>query len=334
LSYQKEANGSLKVLEENNYYPFGLKHSGYNNTNLANANYKYKYNGQELQDELGLNWYNYRYRNYDPTIGRFFGVDPISEDYYNISTYQFAHNNPVWKIEIEGLEGAPTTNQDIQSYAGNNRDPELELIEMTAGSINSVRASFSNLVVRGINVFTNNSINKKYEVENGALVLYKDVPKESTGEKIINTVGDIATLALTAIGGVEGTLTAQGGKSVLTNTVNDVKQKVVKTYQTYTKTNIKTGEVYTGRTSGTGTALENVAKRDKNHHMNDKGFGPAVLDNSSTNKNAIRGREQYLIKINGGAKSQGGTSGNAINGISPNNKNRTKYLNAAKVFGL
>lgn len=30
LSYQKDANGSLKVLEENNYYPFGLKHSGYN----------------------------------------------------------------------------------------------------------------------------------------------------------------------------------------------------------------------------------------------------------------------------------------------------------------
>ncbi|MDX1702018.1 MAG: hypothetical protein R3250_15435 [Melioribacteraceae bacterium] len=28
-----------------------------------------------------------------------------------------------------------------------------------------------------------------------------------------------------------------------------------KTYQTYTKTNSKTGEVYTGRTIGTGTPL-------------------------------------------------------------------------------
>lgn len=34
---------------------------------------------------------------------------------------------------------------------------------------------------------------------------------------------------------------------------------------------------------------------------------------------AIRGREQQLIDMHGGAKSQGGTSGNAINGISPNN---------------
>jgi RHS repeat-associated protein len=35
-----------------------------------------------------------------------------------------------------------------------------------------------------------------------------------------------------------------------------------KTYQTYTKTNPATGEVYTGRTSGRGTAEQNVAARD------------------------------------------------------------------------
>ena len=51
-------------------------------------------------------------------IGRFFGVDPVTEEYMSISPYQFAHNNPVWKIELEGLEGQPTTNQDIV-----NREP-------------------------------------------------------------------------------------------------------------------------------------------------------------------------------------------------------------------
>ena len=40
--------------------------------------------------------------------------------------------------------------------------------------------------------------------------------------------------------------------------------------------------------------------------MNKKGFGPAVLDKSSKNKNAIRGREQQLIDMHGGAKSMGG----------------------------
>jgi len=41
---------------------------------------------------------------------------------------------------------------------------------------------------------------------------------------------------------------------------------------------------------------------------------------------AIRGREQQLIEKFGGAKSGGGTSGNAINGISPRNPKRQQYL--------
>ena len=103
-----------------------------------------------------------------------------------------------------------------------------------------------------------------------------------------------------------------------------------KTYQTYTKTNLVTGEVYSGRTSGMGTPAGNVRKRDVNHHMNAKGFGPAVLDRTSYNYQAIRGREQMLIDYYGGAKSMGGISGNAINGIGLNNKNRGIYIEAAR----
>lgn len=116
LSYAKNPTTQvLEIIEENNYYPFGLKHKGYNDV-LATNN-KYKFLGQERQDELGLNWDTFRHRNYDYAIGRFFGVDPVSEEYMSISTYQFAHNNPVWKIEIEGLEGAPSNGKtDITNH--------------------------------------------------------------------------------------------------------------------------------------------------------------------------------------------------------------------------
>ena len=41
-----------------------------------------------------------------------------------------------------------------------------------------------------------------------------------------------------------------------------------------------------------------------------------------------------MIEKNGGPKSQGGTSGNSINGISDKNKNKQRYINAAnKEFG-
>ena len=100
------------------------------------------------------------------------------------------------------------------------------------------------------------------------------------------------------------------------------------TYQTYTKES-KVGEtVYSGRTSGKGTPEENIANRDKNHHMN-KDYGPARLDKSSSNPDAIRGREQQLIKHHGGAKSEKGTSGNAINGVGPNNLKKNRYEKAA-----
>lgn len=59
LSYTKGASGGAEIIEENNYYPFGLKHQGYNSTSLANNAYQYKYNGKELQ-ETGMYDYGAR----------------------------------------------------------------------------------------------------------------------------------------------------------------------------------------------------------------------------------------------------------------------------------
>jgi hypothetical protein len=105
---------------------------------------------------------------------------------------------------------------------------------------------------------------------------------------------------------------------------------VQKTYQTYTKTNPETGEVYSGRTSGTGTAEENVKRRDSSHHRSKEGFGPAALDKSSTNADAIKGREQMLHEH---YKMQG-RSGNLRNPVGPGNPKASSFLEAAKkLFG-
>ena len=73
------------IVDENHYYPFGLQHEGYDYLN--EAVYKYKYNGKELQDELGLNMYDYGWRNYMPDVGRWTQIDPL----FNELT--FAHDN-------------------------------------------------------------------------------------------------------------------------------------------------------------------------------------------------------------------------------------------------
>ncbi|MGV0923465.1 RHS repeat domain-containing protein [Empedobacter tilapiae] len=129
MSYQKEANGSLKVLEENNYYPFGLKHSGYNNTNLANANYKYKYNGQELQDELGLNWTAMDFRNYDASIGRFHNMDPLSEVAQEWTPYRFAYNNPIYYKDPSGMiEFQYDSNDGVTGFSTNNTEEIKQIL--------------------------------------------------------------------------------------------------------------------------------------------------------------------------------------------------------------
>jgi RHS repeat-associated protein len=109
------------VVEENSYYAFGLQHKGYGATLtwLGNAHAeKYKYNGKELQDELGLNMYDYGARNYDPAIGRWMNVDPLAEDYEDYTPYQFASNQPVHAQEVEGLENDNDLNKRLQLREG------------------------------------------------------------------------------------------------------------------------------------------------------------------------------------------------------------------------
>lgn len=77
------------------------------NGNLAGT-YKYKFQGQEHQDELGLNWDSFKWRNYDVAIGRFMSIDPLSEQYAYQSHYNFSENRVIDWRELEGLEGTPT----------------------------------------------------------------------------------------------------------------------------------------------------------------------------------------------------------------------------------
>ena len=142
LNYGKDPETNvLKVLEENHYYPFGLKHQNYNTGRKQYGKkedeltalqipglvlpseekpmvYKYKFQGQERQDELGLNWDSYKYRNYDYTIGRFMSIDPLAEEYNYQSPYNFAENRVIDHLELEGLEGIHHT---IVDNNGNKR---------------------------------------------------------------------------------------------------------------------------------------------------------------------------------------------------------------------
>jgi RHS repeat-associated protein len=99
LSYFNNGTG-VEVLEENNYYPFGLKHEGYNAL-AGNSSYQYQYNGKELQ-ETGM--YDYGARFYMPDIGRWGVVDPLAEASRRFSPYVYGNNNPVRFTDPDGRQ--------------------------------------------------------------------------------------------------------------------------------------------------------------------------------------------------------------------------------------
>lgn len=75
--------------------------------------YKYKFQGQERQDELGLNWDSFKWRNYDYAIGRFMNIDPLAEKYNYQSPYNFSENRVVDSRELEGLEAVKSTDGNV-----------------------------------------------------------------------------------------------------------------------------------------------------------------------------------------------------------------------------
>jgi RHS repeat-associated protein len=68
--------GTFRVIQENDYYPFGLSHLYYD---ASNGNH-YLYNGKEQQLDLA-NQYDYGARFYDPVIGRWTVLDGMAEKY-------------------------------------------------------------------------------------------------------------------------------------------------------------------------------------------------------------------------------------------------------------
>jgi len=71
-------------------------------TNYAENNKKFI--GQVLDDDLGLNWYQFKFRNHDPQIGRFIEIDPLASKYEYNSTYAYAENKLGKGFDLEGLE--------------------------------------------------------------------------------------------------------------------------------------------------------------------------------------------------------------------------------------
>jgi RHS repeat-associated protein len=93
-----------EVLQDQSYYPFGMSMGEALTFDMPSSlpDNKYLYNGKELQDDFDLGWYDYGARFYDPALGRFHTKDRFTEKYIDFSPYQYAANNPIMFIDVNG----------------------------------------------------------------------------------------------------------------------------------------------------------------------------------------------------------------------------------------
>ncbi|WP_165872300.1 DUF6443 domain-containing protein [Tenacibaculum sp. M341] len=110
LSYtDNDKNGVIdagtEIIEESNYYPYGLKHRGYNDVVQPHGNsvaQKFGFGGKELNEELGLGWHDFGARNYDASLGRWMNLDPLADKNSSWTPFRYGYNNPVKFVDPDG----------------------------------------------------------------------------------------------------------------------------------------------------------------------------------------------------------------------------------------
>ena len=154
-------NDEGHILQDNSYYPFGMRMDGLDYTAGLEPENKHLYNaekpeisdfivfrastkndknhrffifrdGKELQDDFGLDWYDYGARMYDAAIGRWHVVDPMAEKYYGLSTYTYGKNNPLKYIDPNGQEVDDfyfTQSGELVNYVENDKPDRVFIVK-------------------------------------------------------------------------------------------------------------------------------------------------------------------------------------------------------------
>jgi len=93
----------------------------------ASNQYRYGFNGKENDNELkgNGNVQDYGMRMYDPRLGKFLSVDPLTQSYPWYTPYQFAGNKPIWCVDLDGLEEYYTTNGTLIGKYGTSNEQRI-----------------------------------------------------------------------------------------------------------------------------------------------------------------------------------------------------------------
>ena len=105
-STRKVVDSNNNVKETINYYPFGSEMKMQDPAQMAGNTWQpYRFTGKELDNQNGLNWYDFGARWFDVAgVPMWTSVDPLAEKYYPFTPYSYCAGDPVNKFDPDGRE--------------------------------------------------------------------------------------------------------------------------------------------------------------------------------------------------------------------------------------
>ncbi|MEM6320942.1 MAG: 3-coathanger stack domain-containing protein [Bacteroidota bacterium] len=229
--FTDDGMGNAIILQNQDFYPYGLSMRG-NYIQNAGKEDRYKFNGNELQSDFGLNVYDFVNRQYDPETGRFWQIDALAEQANQVdkSPFAFSWNNPIRFNDPIGLSPDWIDNGD-GTYTAEAGDSALSLAE-DAGISNSRANSLvesqlgSNYIGADGGLKSNvevgdvvNTITHEYSWSSGGTGITPLLPSGSSTAASGLSISSSTAAGATAdgVGGLGAGLTTQGGSVRLTN---------------------------------------------------------------------------------------------------------------------
>ncbi|MDR2039446.1 MAG: hypothetical protein LBQ60_16105 [Bacteroidales bacterium] len=236
----------------------------------------YKYGRKELQTEMSLNWGDHENRMSDYTTGRWWVVDPLAEDYYGWSPYNYCFNNPLLFVDPDGrgpFNKLPFNGsawdylKSIPNFATNLVNG---LIDGAVGLIKGGAATASVIYHEGLSGYGSALASEAKGMANGvAQFVEGEINYHSTtpiGEQFKNAFSpqSIETALTIAVPVITGTAVANLTKGAATNVAKGTAKNTVAETTSAAKTSSRVYEV------GTYKSLRGVEVGLDAHHVGQK----------------------------------------------------------------
>ncbi|MCE6987851.1 DUF6443 domain-containing protein [Dyadobacter sp. CY323] len=217
-----------RILQNTDYYPFGLeidRNAPVQTQAARNGVNRYNFLGKETQ--VGTGYIDLSRRFYDPAVGRFMQVDPVTESQESQSVYQYGWNNP---ILLSDPNGAYPDSRD--------KDGFLIARLVTTAFFDAKHA----IINTGARLLGSN-IRAGYRVEDGQQVFETQINRQvadnsvtGVAQEAANAIGDAALVAGISSGSVNAgnLLSKTSAESQVVKVGKEIANEVTKGIKTAT----------------------------------------------------------------------------------------------------